>query len=192
MSHPLRITQTLFDRVVGKKVTLDSVYREYREPVLRYLTQLCGSADGAEDLTQETFVRVCTAFRSFRGESSLPTWLFRIARNTYLNSVRRPDAARIATDELLAIPDAHPYGDPVRQLASTEQRDVIALVLAQLPEKQRSILLLRDSEDLAYAEIAEILDISLAAVKVNIFRARLAFRQIYARYQTGGLSDASL
>ena len=44
MSRPLSLTQTLFDRVVGEKVTLDSVYRQYREPVLRYLTQLCGSA----------------------------------------------------------------------------------------------------------------------------------------------------
>ena len=57
---------------------------------------------------------------------------------------------------------------------------MIGLALAQLPEKQRSILLLRDSQGLAYAEIAEVLGISLAAVKVNLFRARSAFRLAYA------------
>ncbi|HYF65742.1 MAG TPA: sigma-70 family RNA polymerase sigma factor [Herpetosiphonaceae bacterium] len=189
MSHPLRLTQALFDRAAGEKLTLDSVYRRYRQPIERYLTQLSGSPDLAEDLTQETFARVCASFMSFRGECSLATWLFRIARNTYLNSARRPDARRIDTDELLAIPDEQAYGDPVLSYASAEQRSVIEIVLAQLPERQRSLLLLRDSEDLAYAEIAEVLGLSISAVKVNIFRARLAFRQLYAHYQTGALND---
>ena len=189
MSHPLRLTQALFDRVAGEKLTLDSVYRQYRQPIERYLTQLSGSPDLAEDLTQETFARVCASFMSFRGECSLATWLYRIARNTYLNSARRPDARRIDTDELLAIPDEQAYGDPVLSYASAEQRSVIEIVLAQLPERQRSLLLLRDSEDLAYAEIAEVLNLSISAVKVNIFRARLAFRQLYAHYQTGALND---
>jgi RNA polymerase sigma-70 factor (ECF subfamily) len=189
MSHPLRLTQALFDRSAGEKLTLDSVYRQYRQPIERYLTQLSGSPDLAEDLTQETFARVCAAAQSFRGECSLATWLFRIARNAYLNSARRPDARRIDTDELLAIPDEQAYGDPVQSYASHEQRSVIEVVLAQLPERQRSLLLLRDNEDLAYAEIAEVLGLSVAAVKVNLFRARLAFRQLYARYQTGALND---
>jgi RNA polymerase sigma-70 factor (ECF subfamily) len=189
MSHPLRLTQALFDRTAGEKLTLDSVYRQYSQPIERYLTQLSGSPDLAEDLTQETFARVCASAQSFRGECSLATWLFRIARNTYLNSARRPDARRIDTDELLAIPDEHGYGDPVLSYASHEQRSVIEVVLAQLPERQRSLLLLRDNEDLAYAEIADVLNLSVAAVKVNLFRARLAFRQLYARYQTGALND---
>jgi RNA polymerase sigma-70 factor (ECF subfamily) len=189
MSHPLRLTQALFDRTAGEKLTLDSVYLQYRQPIERYLTQLSGSPDLAEDLTQETFARVCASAHSFRGESSLATWLFRIARNTYLNSARRPDARRIDTDELLAIPDEQAYGDPVQSYASHEQRSVIEVVLAQLPERQRSLLLLRDSEDLAYAEIAEVLNLSISAVKVNIFRARLAFRQLYAHYQTGALNN---
>lgn len=189
MSYPLQLTQALFDRTLGEKVSLDRVYRQYREPIRRYLTQLSGSADLAEDLTQETFVRVCASFRGFRGECSLATWLFRIARNTYLNSTRRPTPTRIDTDELLAIPDEHDDGDPVRHYASSEQRATIALALAQLPEKQRSILLLRDSEDLSYAEIADVLNISLAAVKVNIFRARVAFRRVYNHDQPGATDD---
>jgi RNA polymerase sigma-70 factor, ECF subfamily len=112
------------------------------------------------------------------------TWLFRIARNLYLKSLRQPSPTRIDTDELLAIPDRATNGDPVRRYAASEQRDLIALALAQLLEKQRSILLLRDAEGLAYDEIARVLGISLAAVKVNLFRARAAFRAAYAALDT--------
>ncbi|NJM06083.1 RNA polymerase sigma factor [Candidatus Gracilibacteria bacterium] len=157
--------------------TLDTLYRRYRRPISGYLFQLCGSADLAEELTQETFVRACAGLAKFRGESAVSTWLFRIARNAYLQSVRRPADTRIATDDLLAIPDNRHHGDPVGQFTAREQRTQIGLALAQLPEKQRSILLLRDAEDLSYAEIAAVLEISLAAVKINLFRARRHFVQ---------------
>jgi RNA polymerase sigma-70 factor (ECF subfamily) len=159
--------------------TLDALYREYQGPVQRYLYRLCGSADQAEELTQETFANACAGLLGFRGDCSVATWLFRIARNTYLGSLRRPSPARIETDELLAIPDSAAYGDPDRSYAAREQRDTIGLALAQLPERQRSMLLLRDAEGLSYAEIADVLDLSLAAVKVNLFRARGAFRAAY-------------
>lgn len=164
----------------GGPLALEELYRRYRSPVLRYLYQLCGSAELAEELTQETFIKALTGLLAFRGECSVATWLFRIARNVYINSLRRPAPERVDTDEFLGIPDSAPDSDPVRRYAASEQRDMIALALAQLPEKQRSILLLRDAQDLAYAEIAAVLGISLAAVKVNLFRARSAFRLAYA------------
>ncbi|NTW03929.1 MAG: RNA polymerase sigma factor, partial [Oscillochloris sp.] len=156
-------------------VALETIYQHYRGPVQSYLYRLCGSVDLSEELTQETFLRACAGLISFRGDSSVATWLFRIARNAYLNSLRRPTTARIATDELLAIPDATGTTDPAGRYAAQEQRTLISIALGQLPEKQRSILLLRDSEGLSYAEIADVLEISLAAVKVNLFRARNSF-----------------
>lgn len=184
MSHPLALS--LADgRGASQSMTLEDVYRQYRPPLLRYLGRLCGSPEAAEDLLQETFVRVCASVLSFRGECSVATWLFRIARNVYLNGQRRPAHARIPTEELLAIPDHDGAGDPVRYVTAREAQDLIALALAGLPEKQRSILLLRDGEDLAYAEIAEVLEISLSAVKVNLFRARAAFRACYERLSQG-------
>jgi RNA polymerase sigma-70 factor, ECF subfamily len=174
------------DDAAGRELdTLEQLYRRYRGPVQHYLYQLCGSLDLAEELTQETFIRAHTGLLAFRGDCSVATWLFRIARNLYLKSLRRPSPARIDTDELLAIPDATAGGDPVRQYAASEQRDLIGLALAQLPEKQRSILLLRDAEGLTYDEIARVLEISLSAVKVNLFRARGAFRAAYSAFDTG-------
>jgi RNA polymerase sigma factor (sigma-70 family) len=81
-------------------------------------------------------------------------------------------------------PDSGSYGNPAQRYAASEERDLIALALAQLPEKQRTILLLRDAEELAYAEIADVLEISMAAVKINLFRARKAFRVAYAAFDT--------
>jgi RNA polymerase sigma-70 factor (ECF subfamily) len=170
------------DRATRELYSLEELYQRYRRPVQHYLYQLCGSADQAEELTQETFIRAHTGLLTFRGDSSVATWLFTIARNLYLKSLRRPSPTRIDTDELLAIPDLAADGDPVRRYAASEQRDLIGLALAQLPEKQRSILLLRDAEGLAYDEIARVLAISLAAVKVNLFRARAAFRTAYAAF----------
>jgi RNA polymerase sigma-70 factor, ECF subfamily len=165
---------------------VEELYHRYRAPIQHYLYQLCGSADLAEELTQATFVKACAGLLSFRGECSVSTWLFRIARNVYLDSVRRPSPARVDTDELLAIPDRSPEGDPARSYAAAEQRSLIGMALAQLPERHRTILLLRDAEGLAYAEIADVLGISLAAVKVNLFRARAAFRAAYAAFDPAG------
>lgn len=180
MSNPEALAGLAGGRAESVSPTLDELYRRYRGPVQGYLYQLCGSADLAEELTQETFLRACRGMIGFRGDSSVATWLFRIARNAYLSSLRRPADGRVDTDELLAIPDADAYADPARSYAAREQRGLIGLAMAQLPEKQRSILLLRDAEGLSYAEIADVLEISLAAVKTNLFRARNAFRAAYA------------
>ena len=170
------------ERAARELHSLEDLYQRYRRPIQHYLYQLCGSVEQAEELTQETFIRAHTGLLTFRGDCSVATWLFRIARNLYLKSLRHPSPPRIDTDELLAIPDHAAHGDPVQRYAAREQRDLIALTLGQLPEKQRSILLLRDAEGLAYDEIARVLEISLSAVKVNLFRARAAFRAAYAEW----------
>lgn len=164
----------------AETLTLDELYRRYRGPVHMYLLRLSGSTDQAEELVQETFIRACTGLLSFRGDCSVATWLFRIARNAYLNSLRRNVVTRIDTDEFLALPDRNGQNDPAGRYDASEQRNLIRMTLMELPEKQRTILLLRDDEGLSYAEIADVLGISLAAVKVNLFRARNAFRATYS------------
>ena len=179
MSQPLLLT------ALSVPIAEQSVDEHYHV-VYRFLVRLCGNLDTAEELTQETFARAWAARRSFRGESSQKTWLLQIARNLYLNQQRRHAETRIPTDELQAIPDSGKLGDPARRFANSQQREIIMAILAQLPEKQRSIIVLCDAEGLSYAEIADVLGMSLAAVKVNLFRARHAFRYAYTQ-QTGGL-----
>ncbi len=168
-----------------RRESFETLYALYHGTVLRYLEQLCGSHDQAEELAQETFVRAYTGLLAFRGDSSAATWLFRIARNAYLDSLRQPAVTHVDTSELLLIPDTTGDGDPVRRYAEGEQRDLIARTLRELPELQRSVLLLRDAEGLAYVEIADVLGLSVAAVRIRLFRARNAFRQIYRQLEDG-------
>ncbi len=97
--------------------------------------------------------------------------------------VERQRDAEIDTDEFQALPDERADGDPEAQLLASEQRATIRRALAMLPERRRTIVLLRDVQGLTYAEIALVLGISIAAVKVNLHRARLAFRTIYEQIE---------
>lgn len=183
MSKPLLTNALTRNAETADARLLEIGYQRYYRSIQAYLHRLCGSHEQAEDLAQETFAKASAAIHKFRGDASLRTWLFQIARNTYLDTLRRPSSVRIDTEEFLAIPDAANDNDPVSRYDASEHRDRIALALGQLPERQRSILLLRDAEELSYIEIADVLAISLAAVKVNLFRARRAFREAYAQLE---------
>lgn len=157
----------------------EQMYAAYHPAVTRYLIGMCSNAVLAEELAQEVFVRAAANLLLFRGDSSVSTWLFRIARNTYLSWAERQRDAEIDTEEFNAIPDRRADGNPEAQLLRSEQRATIRRAMSMLPERQRTILLLRDLQGLSYAEIAGVLDLSLAAVKVNLHRARISFRQVY-------------
>ena len=165
----------------------EQLYSQYQPAVMRYLIGMSGETVLAEELTQEVFVRAAASLLVFRGDSAVSTWLFRIARNTYLSWVARQRDAEIDTEEFHALPDLSANGNPEAQLLQQEQRATIRRAMAMLPEKQRTMLLLRDLQGLSYAEIAGVLGLSLAAVKVNLHRARLSFRQIYDKLE--GLQD---
>lgn len=160
----------------------EELYDRYQPAVRRYLIGMCGDMLLAEELTQ-VFVRAAASLMLFRGDCSVSVWLFRIARNTYLSWIERQRDAEIDTEEFYALPDQRRDGNPEDQLLQAEQRATIRRAMGMLPERQRTLLLLRDLQDLSYAEIAVVLEISLAAVKVNLHRARLSFRQIYDKLE---------
>src|SRR3712207_1613380 len=133
--HSLNATLRWHARRAG---SLEQLYEEYKPAVTRYLQGMCGDATLADELAQETFVRAATKLLLFRGDSSFSTWLFRIARNTYLGWVERQRDAQIDTEEFQALPDQSADGNPEAQLLSAEQRTAIQRTLAMLPERQRS------------------------------------------------------
>ncbi len=163
--------------------TFEQLYDAYKPAITRYLVGMCSDVVLAEELTQEVFVRAAANLLLFRGDSTVSTWLYRIARNTYLSWAARQRDAEIDTEEFYALPDRGHDSNPEAQLLQAEQRAAIRRAMAMLPERQRTMLLLRDLQELSYAEIAVVLDMSLAAVKVNLHRARLSFRQIYDKLE---------
>jgi RNA polymerase sigma factor (sigma-70 family) len=148
--------------------------------VFRFALYLSGNRSDAEDIASETFVRAWTSSARIRTDT-VKGYLFTIARNLHLQGLRR-SRRNVELQE--------PIEDPgVDALAIAEQRAQFRAVLArlrELPETDRSALLLRAVEGLAYEEISRALGISLAAVKTKIHRARLAFASIRNRQEDRG------
>jgi len=159
-----------------------TIYREFQPKIRRYLRNLVGEAD-APDLTQIVFLKVSRGLAGFRRESSIATWIYRIATNT----VRDHRAAALAgcreAEQLLADADAlddlPDVGSPRtdREYIRREMNDCIRGLVDGLPENYRTVLLLSEFEELANREIAEILGLSLETVKVRLHRARAALRK---------------
>lgn len=147
---------------------LARVYELHFAPISRFVASLGGREVDAEGLAQEAFLRLA------RDGGAVPPerarfWLLRVARNLTLNELRRR-RTQIAAAPLLAV--GHP---PMTD--RLEARDTATRCLAVLAEEQRAIVVLREIEELSYAEIAELLDVSIPKVKTDLFRARLRMRE---------------
>jgi RNA polymerase sigma-70 factor (ECF subfamily) len=145
-----------------------SLYKKHAPDVYRFALYLSGERGEAEDITSETFVRAWTSPGPIE-MATVKSYLFTIARNLFLQGLRKK-SRHVALDDELRDPLAGPY-------VQAEQKEKLLSVMAELqrlPEASRSALLMRAVDGMAYEEIAQVLGISLSAVKVKIHRARLA------------------
>ncbi len=172
-----------------RDVEFQKIYAVFQPKILRYLARLVGESE-AEDLTQETFVKINLALENFRGESKLSTWIYRIATNTALDRLRSPSfqqarqklsADLIEIDETLLddrnvwTGEKTPLVEP--QIYRKEMGACIQDFVGKLPESYRTVLVLSEMEALSNNEIAEILGISLDTVKIRLHRGREKLRQ---------------
>ena len=151
----------------------EALYRRYARDVYRFSLYLCGEHAAAEDITSEAFVRAWNGSGEIRAATA-KAYLFAIARNCYVEGFRRvrsrpPGGGHAELDESLADPAAGPEATAAGR---SELAQVMA-ALAELPEADRTVLLLRAQEEWSYEEIAQATGLSLSAVKVKIHRARL-------------------
>ncbi|MBI5178830.1 MAG: sigma-70 family RNA polymerase sigma factor [Nitrospinae bacterium] len=149
------------------------LYKTFQPAILRYLTRLVGEHE-AEDLTQEVFIRIRQSLDSFRGDSSLSTWVYKIATNAALDKLRSPSFRKTVYDEPLApdspVAEQAPSAD--RLLIRKEMNDCIRNFIENLPDKYRVVVVLSELEDKKNGEIAEILGITLDTVKIRLHRAK--------------------
>lgn len=133
--------------------------------------------EDAEDMVQETLIRVWKAIQQDDSIDNPEAFALTVCRNLCLDHLARREQQNIAFDE-----DVHDRPDasqtPYEQMVSTEQTTRINTLLNTLPEKQRTAMQLRDIEGRTYREIADVMNITESDVKVNIFRARKAIRQL--------------
>ena len=151
----------------------DLVYREYFDPVYRYALSLSGDAQAAEEITQETFFKAMGALDRFRGESSLKSWLFAIARNAWISELRRRKAAPLEQAE--AVPDP---GEALEEaLINREEGLQIHRLLHDLPEPYREVFTLRTLGQLGFRDIGALFGKSENWACVVYHRARAKIKE---------------
>ena len=154
--------------------------------IFRYGMKMCGHPEDAADVLQETLLTMARSLGEFRGDSSLSTWVYTIARSFCGKKRRRSKFAPAREDSLdTDVPAeasrlAHPADDPEAETASHQVRVALDRAIAALEPMYREVLLLRDVEGLTAPEVGEVLGLSIAAVKSRLHRARSAVRESLA------------
>lgn len=170
----------------GTEAAYEALLDRFQQPVYSLVQRLIDDPSEASDVTQDVFLKVFRNVGAFRGQSSLKTWIYRIAvneghnRRRWFGRHRRPEVGLESDDnnghgwlEHLNDPSRSPY----EMVLNAERRAAIEQALAEMNPVFRSAVVLRDLEDLSYEEIADILDVSIGTVKSRILRGRDALRK---------------
>lgn len=164
----------------GDTRAFTELMRRHRGRVLANCRSLSGSEADAPDLALEVFVKAYYALRRFREAASFGTWLQRIKINHCLSHIRRTDRSLVSLNDVSPDePGLRLDVDADRRAEQIATRDRVWKVLYGLPTNLRIPLVLADMDALPYSEIAEILGLSLSAVKMRVRRARIEFRKRY-------------
>ena len=174
----------------GETIALEELIQKHQALVAGTVARMLGSNSDVEDIAQQVFIRVWKSARRYVPRAKFTTWLLKITRNLVFNELRRakrhahvPLQPETGTedpplkDEALSPPDA--------SLLEVELQRKIEEAILQLPEAQRMALVLRRYEELSYDQIAEVLDLSVPAVKSVLFRARTELRSRLSKYLGG-------
>jgi RNA polymerase sigma-70 factor (ECF subfamily) len=189
--------------IAGETGAFDRFVEYFRPKIFQYSWLMCGHREDAEEVAQETLLRVFESGDQLREPAKIRSWVFRIAKNACLMKRRKSvfaPARELSLDELM--PSKHQDGDQVRieiadwsslpdgKALQSEMRELLEKAIRELPEAYRSVILLRDMEELSTQETAHILDVSDDVVKTRLHRARLAIRQKLDEYLRGNGVEA--
>lgn len=157
----------------GDEAAFSELVALHRQRVFRFCLALLGDAQAADETAQDVFVKLYESLLRFRGESRLATWLYRVALNACVDRRRR---FWLTADAPIDTPSSRERPDE----AFERQEDAARLyrALSQLPDEFRAALVMRELEERSYAEISEILGISIGTVESRIFRARERLAEI--------------
>jgi RNA polymerase sigma-70 factor (ECF subfamily) len=180
----------------GDKSEIAALVELLMDPIYRLALRMTGDEQDAEDVTQETFIKVIKALPGFEGRSQLSTWIYRIAMNESLMNLRRrkPIGSTVEIDAGADDEDSTEIEiidwatQPETELLTAEGKTELDLAIARLPENLRSVFTLRDLQGLSIEATSEVLGISIPNVKTRLLRARLKLRQdlsIYHRERLG-------
>jgi RNA polymerase sigma-70 factor, ECF subfamily len=193
--------RTLGDREVvalakaGKEAAYRELLSRYERPVFSLIYRMVRDRALAEDLAQETFIKVLNALDSYRPEFKFSSWIFKIANNAAIDQLRKRELDTLSLDgapgartaeevEATALQAVDRTESPLAELESRELGSEIEQAIGKLRPEYRTAILLRHVEGRAYEEIAEVMDLPLGTVKTYIHRARLELREYLAHLRT--------
>lgn len=157
-----------------------AAYEQSRDAVYGYLVYMTRDASLAEDLSQEVFLRMFLHLGKFREESSVRTWALSIARNVFLSYAKRRQPMLLEEQEWEVLPDTG-GSRPEEEAMKRERAVAVRRCLMCLSEQERTVLLLRDFQELSYEEIGKVMGLKSEVVKSRIYRARQKFKEIYQK-----------
>ena len=178
------------DLIAGKPEAFDRFVEHFRSKIFQYSWLMCGHREDAEEVSQDTLLKVFENFDQLREPEHVRSWVLRIAKNFCLMKRRRSQYAptqELSLDDYLPALDRN--GDqlklqiadwsslPEDKVLRAELRRVLDAAIGELPDIYRVVILLRDVEELSTEETAQVLDLTSDAVKTRLHRARLAIRQ---------------
>jgi RNA polymerase sigma-70 factor (ECF subfamily) len=181
------------DLKVGSEEAFAVLIAQYHQPLYSLIARSLNDPADAADITQEVFIKVFRSIRSFHGDASLRTWLYRIALHEASNQRRwwsRHKKQEITIDTpadsdsddagglCLSATLADHSDSPFDHVAQSEVRERVEAALRQLPEAFRNVIILREIEGFAYEEISEILNVNIGTVKSRLTRGRSALRTL--------------
>lgn len=170
----------------GDTAALEALLVRYQPHLYRFGLRMCGNEEDAGDVAQESLISMARSLRDFRGDASVSSWLYAIARSYCIKKRRRSKFAPYHEESLDApgIDASHRVADPApspEQTATNQElQHALTRAIDGLEPAQREVLVLRDVEGLSAPEVARVLDISVDAVKSRLHRARVAVRQALA------------
>jgi RNA polymerase sigma-70 factor (ECF subfamily) len=195
MEHSVPTDSELIEEVrQGRAEALDALVSRYETKVYNLAFRMLGNKEDAEDALQDTFLNVVRSLGGFKSKSSFSTWLYRVATNAALTRLRQKSRREKSEGEFLdqvySVKDAahsQPHlvdwsAGPARRLLDEEARQIMEDAVNELPEIYRVVFILRDVQGLPAVEVAEILDLSVPAVKSRLHRARLYLRNRLSDY----------
>ena len=155
----------------GDEQAFNQLVLRYQEKIYWIVRRMIPDHADADDITQNVFIKAYQSLRSFKGDSSFYTWIYRIAINLSLNEIRRKKLRRTFSLDEEPSHFSTEEENPLQKLESDERKKLIQRAIDSLPEKQKKVFVLRYFEELPYEEISKILHTSVGGLKANYFHA---------------------
>jgi RNA polymerase sigma-70 factor (ECF subfamily) len=186
---PIPESELIERAVQGDRQAQAAIVYQHEEMIYNLALRLVGNQEDAENILQETFLKVLGSLHTFKGGSTLATWIYRIATNFALMHLRTRKKTFVSLDDY-PIDEFHDYDqnfqknddDPLKNVINTELKEQLTEAIDALPPKFKTVFVLKDIEGLSLKEISSMLDISLPAVKSNLHRARVFLRDRLLSY----------